>query len=427
VTPNKTSYGPRETVNLDLDVKDPSGLPLSAVFSISVTDDRWVPQPAAFGMPSGEPDIADLKLLTEPVYISPLNEKIVSDSGIVVAGKAFLKNDMPAANHIINLIAAQENIILTDTTDGEGRFHFPSFGFYDNKPFMAQVTDMKGKRHQARVVNELPLPLIASEKTRLADDSASYIFRVYQKSMADSFLTGRTKGMLDEIVIKGKPAKKESQAGSQRNKSTHLITAEQLDKWGLTNTANAVLMIPGVMLMNGKLTIRGGMATADARGRTVSNEPLIITDGVPVGTNDAVGYLNSIAPGNIESIEVMTDSEAAQYGTRGANGVILIKTANTIRVPVQGVAQEMLFIYPQGYHQREDFYLPRYDVPEVRVASFTDNRSTVYWSGEVLADKNGRAKVSFYAADAPSTYTIHVTGITSRGDILNKIVRIERK
>ncbi len=427
VTPNKTSYGPRETVNLDLDLKDPAGAPLSAVFSISVTDNRWIRPSSSFGFPGVDPELADIHLLTRPFSVSPVKEKVITDSGIVIAGQAFLKNDIPAANHIINLIATQENIILTDTTDGSGKFQFAAFGFYDNKPFMAQVTDMKGKRQEASVVNALPVPLIATEKTILADDTSAALFKVYQKSMADSFLTGRTKGMLEEIVVKGKSPKKESQAGSDRNKFTHMITAEQLDKWGLNNTVNAVLMLPGVILMNGRLTIRGGMNTADARGRTSSNEPLIITDGVPVPTNDAISYLNSIPPGNIEYIEVMTGSDAAQYGSRGANGVILIKTANTIRNPVKGVTQEMLYIYPLGYHQREDFYIPRYDVPEVREASFTDNRSTIYWNGEVLMDKNGRAKVSFYAADAPTSYTIRVTGISARGDLLDKIIRIDRK
>ncbi|GAO42125.1 SusC/RagA family TonB-linked outer membrane protein [Flavihumibacter petaseus] len=51
-----------------------------------------------------------------------------------------------------------------------------------------------------------------------------------------------------------------------------------------------------------------------------STEPLVLVDGIP-------GYLNTVAPEDIESIDVLKDgSAAAIYGTRGTNGVILITT-----------------------------------------------------------------------------------------------------
>ncbi len=51
-----------------------------------------------------------------------------------------------------------------------------------------------------------------------------------------------------------------------------------------------------------------------------STSPLVLIDGVP-------GNLNSVAPEDIESIDVLKDgSAAAIYGTRGTNGVILITT-----------------------------------------------------------------------------------------------------
>ena len=55
-----------------------------------------------------------------------------------------------------------------------------------------------------------------------------------------------------------------------------------------------------------------------------SNAPLIVVDGVPMG--DA-GNLTSVNPNIIESIEVLKDASAtAIYGSRGANGVIMITT-----------------------------------------------------------------------------------------------------
>lgn len=59
------------------------------------------------------------------------------------------------------------------------------------------------------------------------------------------------------------------------------------------------------------------------RSIEASNEPLIVVDGVM----DAVGGLNEINPDDIESITILKDaSSTAIYGSRGANGVILLTT-----------------------------------------------------------------------------------------------------
>lgn len=60
-----------------------------------------------------------------------------------------------------------------------------------------------------------------------------------------------------------------------------------------------------------------------SRSITASNEPLIVVDGVM----DAVHDLSDINPSDIEDITVLKDaSSTAIYGSRGANGVILITT-----------------------------------------------------------------------------------------------------
>ena len=60
-----------------------------------------------------------------------------------------------------------------------------------------------------------------------------------------------------------------------------------------------------------------------ARSITASNEPLIVVDGVM----DAITDLNEINPADIESISVLKDaSSTAIYGSKGANGVIMITT-----------------------------------------------------------------------------------------------------
>ncbi|MFZ4456944.1 MAG: SusC/RagA family TonB-linked outer membrane protein [Bacteroidales bacterium] len=85
----------------------------------------------------------------------------------------------------------------------------------------------------------------------------------------------------------------------------------------------------------------GGGVTIRVRGGTsinAGNEPLYVIDGFPVYNGDdavnsgvitgpKINPLSSLSPSDIESIDVLKDaSSTAIYGSRGANGVILITT-----------------------------------------------------------------------------------------------------
>ncbi|MEQ9581782.1 MAG: TonB-dependent receptor plug domain-containing protein, partial [Arenibacter sp.] len=68
------------------------------------------------------------------------------------------------------------------------------------------------------------------------------------------------------------------------------------------------------------IRVRGGNSI------TGSNEPLWVIDGIVVGTNF---NLNNINANDIKSIEILKDaSSIAIYGSRGANGVVLVTTKN---------------------------------------------------------------------------------------------------
>ena len=76
--------------------------------------------------------------------------------------------------------------------------------------------------------------------------------------------------------------------------------------------------VPGVVLSpeTGRLVIRG------ANSLNGPNDPLYVVDGLPLS-----GGSSGVAPADVASIEVLKDAGAtALYGSRGANGVILITT-----------------------------------------------------------------------------------------------------
>jgi len=68
---------------------------------------------------------------------------------------------------------------------------------------------------------------------------------------------------------------------------------------------------PSIQISGKKITIRG-------LGTINSTDPLLIVNGIPVSSVD------DISPQNVKSIEVLKGSDSSIYGSRGANGVIMI-------------------------------------------------------------------------------------------------------
>ena len=69
----------------------------------------------------------------------------------------------------------------------------------------------------------------------------------------------------------------------------------------------------------------GGSYTIRIRGSgsfTSGNDPLVIIDGASRSTSD----LRSISPVDVKRIEIVKDGAGSFYGSRGANGVIIITT-----------------------------------------------------------------------------------------------------
>jgi iron complex outermembrane receptor protein len=158
-------------------------------------------------------------------------------------------------------------------------------------------------------------------------------------SNADFTLSAQA-AVLGEMVVTGYGAqRRESITGSVAT-----VEADQANVGVITN-ANQMLQgrVAGLQMVvnNGE---PGGGAQIRIRGGTsisASNDPLYVVDGIPLQNESPVagGYsldasaalprspLNTINPNDIESITVLKDASAtAIYGSRGANGVILIQT-----------------------------------------------------------------------------------------------------
>jgi TonB-linked SusC/RagA family outer membrane protein len=138
---------------------------------------------------------------------------------------------------------------------------------------------------------------------------------------------------LDEIVVVGYGTQKKSDITG----TVASLPKERLQMSPNLNITQAIMgSVPGVMINTSSAGANPNQSII-IRGRSsisADNSPLIIVDGVPYG-----GSMSDINPRDIGSVEILKDASAAAiYGSRGANGVILITTK-------EGVSGKTTFSY----------------------------------------------------------------------------------
>ena len=128
--------------------------------------------------------------------------------------------------------------------------------------------------------------------------------------------------LVNEVVVIGYGTqRREAVTGSVAN-----IGGEKLNQIAATNAAQALQGRVAGVLMTQTSSKPGAEMQIRIRGQrslTASNDPLIVLDGIPF-----MGNLSDINPADIKSMDILKDASAtAIYGSRGANGVIIITTS----------------------------------------------------------------------------------------------------
>ena len=142
------------------------------------------------------------------------------------------------------------------------------------------------------------------------------------RAVIDVRMSSETTALEQSVVIGYGTSKKQDLTGA-----VAVVDVEDVKDAPVTSVAEALQgRIAGVDIVSGSgeagestsIQIRG------ARSISAGNEPLIVVDGVV----DAVSDLNEINPSDITGISVLKDvSSTAIYGSRGANGVIIVTTS----------------------------------------------------------------------------------------------------
>ena len=457
--PDKSAYGPRQLVTLDVDVSTADGAPAPAELSLAVTSVAGLPaeagdattvrahllltselkgyveNPAYYFQPR-TPEIQralDDLLLTQgwsrftwqqvlvpgsiaASYLFPL-ERTLTLSGELVRGQ-----NKPVPGGQLTLLEGADRHVVLSEADGEGRFLFTGFTGADTVVALLQARTSKGSSNVLLRLNELwPVPTAAQWKpiaplSPVVVESAPVVAYGQrsrrQQVLERQYRPDSTSGIvLRNITITGQKPVSNKQFSLHGNNASAVIQAKDFPNIASYQNIFELLQgrVAGVLVsqrgIGYSVTIRG---IGSMQG---SSEPLFLLDGIQLTDKDA---LLSVRPTDVDRIEVLKGANAAIYGSQGGNGVIAVFTkrgaGDLADVPAAGVAVRRL----PGFYRSREFYAPRYET--TRQSAPPDPRATtLYWQPRIAVPASGKTRITFYTADQPGAFRTAVEGVSLAG------------
>lgn len=276
----------------------------------------------------------------------------------------------------------------------------------EGKPVSGATIIVQGSKTGASTNNNGEFEINASTNSTLEITSLGYTSKEVPVN-SQSFLNitmQQTATGLNEVVVTG--------YGSQRKEaitgSVSSISGEKLNQVAASNISDALQgRLPGVQISQTS-TQPGSTMQILIRGQrslSASNAPLIVLDGIPFS-----GSFSDIDPENVKSISVLKDASAtAIYGSRGANGVILITTN-------KGVMGQKPTISYNSYYGVHKLWAP---FPMMNGPELDTLRKTagLFTNGSSESDDiNTNWQKLFYRPSAPVTnQNLDVSGGTQKG------------
>jgi TonB-linked SusC/RagA family outer membrane protein len=207
-------------------------------------------------------------------------------------------------------------------------------------PVPGASIQIKGSRRGTSTAADGTFSISAPDKAKTLVVS-SVNFAAQEMAIVDNLtvvLKPATASSLQEVIVVAYGTQKKSEVTS----AISVVDAKAISNQQVTSVGQALQgTAPGVMVVNDNgqpgenpiIRIRGIASIA------ASADPLIVLDGIPYD-----GNLNMINPNDIENFSILKDASAtALYGSRAANGVILINTKSGKRNAAPSITLSALY------------------------------------------------------------------------------------
>lgn len=457
ITTDKEKYLPREKVDMDLEITDERGMPMSGSFSLVVTDDNLISfaddkqghilsyillesdlkgeivepnfyfdneqDPSRFKPEIDRKKALDCLLMTQgwrrfswekvrakqhsvPKYMAEL----AGIKGAVVDAKG-----TPIVDASIELLGKDKKV----STNDEGQFDIKDWKLYE------------GVQVQAVANGYYPVVI------NLQEYNNQLMFRLFKEKKLTGVVKGKNKGPIANVMVSavGIPA----------------VQADDKGRFSLTmpdHLTQITVAAPGYQQKVVSLT-------DNVNHRTIVLKPEPILDEVLVTSLKSRRLASRVAsappvppaPAEIveveEEMEIMEPVEAIEEEivVEDIEENLVAVNKEALALPVEDVLFEKDVDIPMDqkkllqqdfkanrpiavggttrYHRVRQFPVVTYD-QETPPLRRTDFRSTIYWNPQVKVDKKGKAKLTFYNSDAITQFRVTVEGFSTEGGIGRK-------
>ncbi len=473
ISADKTTYGPRQKVNIGVQASDFAGGPLFGNFSATVTDRNsvyWskngtdirsylllqsdlqgrIEDPGYFFAEetNTRKQLLDMLMLTQGwrrfSWKSLMNGVKMNDlaflpeQGFSISGRTTKLNQPKASVKADVMISVFGKEFSSDkmSTDESGKFRMMGFNFRDSTKVNLQAAKLNtGRKPKAEDANRQSMAgdrdvSIVLDGIESAPVNPKAQFSLYANEGQDKlklFLnSSRELARLDSIFAGIWTINlEEFTVRSQRKLPTpYGVTALPYTQpsWRVTpdSIPNSSIALGVFDLIRGHVPgvqIKGSFPDQilTLRGQfssTGSSEPLFLVDG---NTVDA-GTFNSTPVSDVAFVDVLVGTKAAIYGIRGANGAIALWTrrdGSRNRFGAVDLNGVLNFKHP-GFYKARQFYSPNYDkkLPE---HDRPDNRTTLHWSPTLKTDEKGMVQFNFYTSDKGGDFDVIIEGLSRNG------------
>lgn len=471
LTPNKKVYSPRDSAGMEMMVTDHAGNPISGCFSVAVTDDGQVKNDSLTNASLKthllltsdlKGDVQDPGYYFPPVMTTTIWQQLdnlllaqgwvnynwatvfeplkpmlyPTEKSFTISGRVTNVFNKPVDKSQVVLLSKKPSFVKDTVTNKLGIFNFTNIYPADTAGYVIQSRNKKGKSFNVGVeVNEFKPPVFAASAKRAVPwyvnmDSSAIKKLNTRLTYKNEQLKTMGPNMLKEVKIIDQKVIKDSKNLNGDGGSDFAMDQEELQKAGKVTLGDLI-----------RKNVKGFHVHYSKHGESRYNINdmflFLIIDGVDINfsyTYDGGGlgslvryydsYLNYYTAEDIKGIEVMrtekyTDAYIThfmQYPPSDRSVFAFIEvTTYSGSGPFLHKTPGVYLYRPLAFSSRKQFYSPKYVVKTDH--SIVDTRSTIYWAPNVLTDKNGKAKFSFYTADKPGTYTLLMDGCDMNGNI----------
>jgi len=256
---------------------------------------------------------------------------------------------------------SQEKTVSGTVTSSEDGLSLPGVTIIINETSTGTVTDLDGKYTLSGVSPEniLVFSYIGFDTKEVVIEAQSVINVSLDVAAAE----------LDEVVVTALGIKRQKR---EIGYSTEKIDADAVVRSNAPNVLNAIIGRSAGVQVSQNDGVEGGSTRIIIRGNNNidgNNQPLIVVDGVPMENTPGLmsiksgvdwgSPINDVNPLDIAEYSVLKGGAAsALYGSRGANGVILINTKRGKKNRGIGVTYNYTYkwIHPYRYREVQDVY-----------------------------------------------------------------------